>query len=154
MNGMGMLQSDLHCSSTSGRLRSGGGARWWPARCVQRRQGWLAGVEPSAHIGGPFSTRSSPTRSMEDGIPTEVLVVVGDVGRRLATRRQTQGTSGKSWGSLWCTYGFGSSSGGGGGVSSSLATSRVRLGCDKTAWWWRSLVGRGKEMARVDKGHL
>jgi hypothetical protein len=27
----------------------------------------FTGVEPSAHSGGPFSTRSSPTRSTEDG---------------------------------------------------------------------------------------
>jgi hypothetical protein len=40
---------NLHCSSSSGRSRLGGGG-----------QGQLAKVEPSARSGGPFSMMSEP----------------------------------------------------------------------------------------------
>jgi hypothetical protein len=48
------------------------------------------------------------------GVLTEVLVVNGEVGSRLATGKRAQREMAKSWGSLWCSSDFGSSLGGGG----------------------------------------
>jgi hypothetical protein len=68
------------------------------AAVLSGTRAWLAGVEPSAVSGGPSTTRSSPTRSIEDEVLTEVFVGVGEVGRGLPARKHAQGKSVRSRG--------------------------------------------------------
>jgi hypothetical protein len=136
------------------RPRLGGGAWWRPARHARWHQGWIARVEPSTCSYGPFSIRSSPTQSTEDGDshrgPCHHQRCQAKAGDEKADTR----TVGEVVESLWCTSGFGSSSGGDGGVSSSSATSRARSGCNEMVRRRRFLAAEGKEMARVNRGRF